>query len=268
LSHWWRDTQRWEEYVSRLRDQPGIVVTDIGRNGGKWQVSGLRDPMAVDPQRLLRESSIDPSRVVSRWQPYVGLNPDLVLRRMVKVVQPPPGITLSLAGDHIVAHGSASIGWLQRAKAYVRTLPEGAPPVDLSQVKDISSGTLDELRAAIQSKEIRFGYNESLPASSEGALLDELAAELRRLESMAATLHVTTRVTVTGHSDSTGKGTFNLSLSLARAEAVRALLKKRNVDPDLLSVRGAGPLEPLEDEATDAARSVNRRVSLTVAFDE
>src|SRR5262249_2849850 len=107
LRHWWRDTQRWEEYVSRLRDQPGIVVTDIGRNGGKWQVSGLRDPMAVDPQRLLRESSIDPSRVVSRWQPYVGLNPDLVLRRMVKVVQPPPGITLSLAGDHIVAHGSA-----------------------------------------------------------------------------------------------------------------------------------------------------------------
>src|SRR5262249_21972671 len=197
-----------------------------------------------------------------------GLNPELVLRRMVRSLQPPPGLTLTVARNQIVAHGSASIGWLQRARAYVRALPEGAPVVDLAQVQDVSSGTLGKLRDAIQSKEIRFGHNESLPAPSEDALLDELAAELRQLETMSAALHVTTRVTVTGHSDSTGKGTSNLSLSLARAEAVRALLKKRDVDPDLLSVRGAGPLEPLEEEATDAARSINRRVSLTVAFDE
>jgi OOP family OmpA-OmpF porin len=266
--HWWQAEHRWQEYVSRLRDQPGIIVTDVGKHDGKWQISGLRDPVAADPQQLLRGSAIDPSRVVGHWQPYEGLNPELVLRRMVKSLQPPPGLTLSVARDQIVGHGSASIGWLQHARAYVRALPEGAPAVDLSQVQDVSSGTLGKLRDAIQSKEIRFGHNESLPAASEDALLDELAVELRQLESMAAALHVTTRVTVTGHSDSTGKGTSNLSLSLARAEAVRALLKKRNVDPDLLSVRGAGPLEPLEDEATDAARSINRRVSLTVAFDE
>jgi outer membrane protein OmpA-like peptidoglycan-associated protein len=187
---------------------------------------------------------------------------------MTKAVKPPTGITLSVVDDHIVARGSASSGWLQRAQGYVRTLPDGAPLIDLSQIKDVSSGTLGELRAAIQSKEIRFGYNESLPAPSEDTLLDELADELRQLETMAAARHVSVRVTVTGHSDSTGKGTFNLSLSLARAEGVRALLKKRNVDPDLLSIRGAGPLEPLQAEATDADRSVNRRVSLTVAFDE
>jgi OOP family OmpA-OmpF porin len=57
---------------------------------------------------------------------------------------------------------------------------------------------------------------------------------------------------------------------VARAEAVRALLKKRGVDPDLLQVRGAGQLEPLQDEAAadDSARSVNRRVSFSVAFEE
>ena len=266
--HWAWNEHKWMQYVSQLRSQPGILVTDIGKEGGQWRISGLRDPIAADPRLLLRDAAIDPSKVVEHWQSFESLEPALVLQRMAKAVKPPPGITLSVIDDHIVARGSASSGWLQRAQGYVRTLPDGAPLIDLSQIKDVSSGTLGELRAAIQAKEIRFGYNESLPAPSEDALLDELADELRQLETMAAVRHVTTRVTVTGHSDSTGKGTFNLSLSLARAEGVRALLKKRNVDPDLLSIRGAGPLEPLQAEATDADRSVNRRVSLTVAFDE
>jgi OOP family OmpA-OmpF porin len=46
------------------------------------------------------------------------------------------------------------------------------------------------------------------------------------------------------------------------------MLKARGVDPDLLAVRGAGPLEPLKTEATDEDRSVNRRVSFTVSLGE
>jgi outer membrane protein OmpA-like peptidoglycan-associated protein len=75
-------------------------------------------------------------------------------------------------------------------------------------------------------------------------------------------------VTLTGHSDAKGQGISNLSLSVARAEAVRALLKKRGVDPDQLTVRGAGTLEPLEADTSEAARSANRRVSFSVSFEE
>ena len=85
---------------------------------------------------------------------------------------------------------------------------------------------------------------------------------------MSSTLRVTTRVTLTGHADITGQGLYNVALSLARAESVRTLLKQRGVDPDLLAVRSAGTLEPREVGATEAARSVNRRVSLTVGIDE
>jgi OOP family OmpA-OmpF porin len=265
---WWRDSSAWQNYLSLLRAQPGIVITDAGRHDGKWQISGLRDPLAADPVQLLRKVSIDPAWVVGHWQPYQAFNAPLVLKRFAAALQPPPSVTLAVANDQIIARGSASYGWLQRARAYVSALPDGAPRVDFSQIRDIDSGVLGRLRASIQAKEILFGYNESLPADTQNAVLDELAMQLRELEDLTAGLHVATRVTVIGHSDSTGRGTFNLSLSLARAEAIRALLKKRNVNPDLLSVRGAGPLEPLQDDASDAARSANRRVSLTVSFDE
>src|SRR6185436_10582770 len=99
-------------------------------------------------------------------------------------------------------------------------------------------------------------------------ILDQLAAELNELAKLSASLNVVSKVTLTGHSDSVGQGTSNLSLSVARAEAVRALLKKRGVDPDLLQVRGAGPLEPLADDTSEAARSANRRVSFSIGFEE
>ncbi len=265
---WWRDAGAWQTYLTLLRAQPGIVVTDAGKHGGRWEISGLRDPLAADPVALLHDASIDPARVVSHWQPYQAFNAPLVLKRFSASLQPPPSIKLAVVKDQVIAAGFASYGWLQRARAYVNALPDGSPRVDLSRIRDIDSGVLGRLRTAIQAKAILFGYNESLPADSQNAVLDELAGELRQLEDLTSGVHVSTRVTVIGHTDSTGRGTFNLSLSVARAEAVVALLKKRNVNPDLLSVRGAGPLEPLAEGASDAARSANREVSLTVSFDE
>jgi OOP family OmpA-OmpF porin len=93
------------------------------------------------------------------------------------------------------------------------------------------------------------------------------ARDLKHFSQLAATLKVPVRVTLTGHADDVGRGTFNLSLSSARAAAVLALLKKRGVDPNLLVVRGAGTLEPLETGSSPAARSANRRVSFTVSIE-
>ena len=99
-------------------------------------------------------------------------------------------------------------------------------------------------------------------------MLDQLAGEVKELATLSSAMHVAAQVMLTGHADGVGQGTQNLSLSLARAEAVRALLKKRGVDPDLLLVRGAGALEPADMGSSDAARSANRRVSFTVGLED
>jgi outer membrane protein OmpA-like peptidoglycan-associated protein len=266
--HWWDDRSTWQAYVARLQAEPGIAVTGTDRRDGRWVVTGLRDPLAADPQALLREAGIDPERVSSNWQPYQALNPILVLKRLQGSLDTPPTVALAVEGDTIVATGSASSSWLQRARNVGRAMPLGSPAIDLTRVRDLNDGEVGRLRAKIQSYSIRFDYNEAIPAKDQDALFDEIATRLRELVDLSSRLRVNSRVTVTGHSDTTGKGLFNLSLSTARAEVVRAFLKKRGVDPDLLAVRGAGPLEPLKEEATDVERSLNRRVSFTVSIDE
>jgi outer membrane protein OmpA-like peptidoglycan-associated protein len=258
----------WGGYVARLRAEPGIVITEAAQRDGNFQIGGLRDPLAVDPQEVLRDMGIDPARVVSHWAPYQALDPGFVLKRLQASLEPPPGVTLAVDGERIVAEGVAPSRWLERARAAARMLPAGAPGLDLSAVRTINDGAIGKLRDAIQSHQIHFDNNVPLPAPGQDAILDQLAAEIKQLADLSSTMHVTTRVTLTGHASSSGQGTFNLSISLARAEAVRALLRKRGVDPDLLAVRGAGPLEPLKDEDSETARSADRRVSFSVAIEE
>ena len=147
-------------------------------------------------------------------------------------------------------------------------LPSGSSVLDLSGVQDLYQGAIGKLRDAIESRDVHFAAGGSLPAPGQDELLDEQAADIKEVASLSSTMGVTTRVTLIGHADSAGQGTSNLSLSVARAEAVRALLKKRGVNPDLLAVRGAGTFEPLQEETSDAAKSANRRVSFSLGIDE
>ena len=265
------DEQQWQAYVDRLRAEPGIMISRAEARDGKFFLSGLRDPLAVDPLKLLTEAGIDPARVEVHFEPYEGLDPQFVLKRLQASLNPPPGVTFAIEGNRIVVKGSAPSPWISRARKVGNALPAGAPALDVSAVRDISEGALGKLRDAIQARSINFDSGKSLPAAGQEQLLDEIASDLNELAKLSSTLHALTRVTLTGHADSQGQGTSNLSLSVARAEAVRALLKKRGVDPDLLQVRGAGQLEPLQDDtsaAAAAARSVNRRVSFSIGFEE
>ncbi len=69
-----RAQRRWDQVVERLRQEPGIILTGANRSWGTYQLVGLRDPLSTDPEKIIRASGIDPSRVNSRWEPYVSLD--------------------------------------------------------------------------------------------------------------------------------------------------------------------------------------------------
>jgi hypothetical protein len=74
--------RQWQAYVERLRAEPGLVITQSEARGDKFFLSGLRDPLAVDPLQFLDEAGIDPARVVAHFEPNQALDPQFVLARL------------------------------------------------------------------------------------------------------------------------------------------------------------------------------------------
>ncbi|CUH38314.1 Root adhesin [Jannaschia seosinensis] len=67
-----------------------------------------------------------------------------------------------------------------------------------------------------------------------------------------------------GHTDSQGSEGGNLALSLRRAEAVRAALIARGARPGQMVAKGYGEAQPVADNATEAGREENRRITFVL----
>ncbi|MER8994008.1 OmpA family protein [Mesorhizobium sp. M0074] len=261
-----RAAEHWQTYVSRLEAQAGIIVAQQTARGGHFYISGLRDPQAADPKALLSGTGVDPARVHSQWQFYQSLDPKFVVKRLMASLTPPDSVRLSIIKDRIVAQGEAPAAWIDRARVAAQQLSADGLSLEISELRELTPPQLTHLREAIQAVDILFDSGKAVPGPEQLPVLDKLANQLKELAKAARKAGVTAQFMLTGHSDETGRETAKLSISAARAETVRALLKKRGVDPELLLVRGAGTFEPAEIENSRTGNSANRRVSVTVNF--
>lgn len=101
---------------------------------------------------------------------------------------------------------------------------------------------------------IQFDFDSATIRSESKVLLDALSAGLRASPASA--------ITVIGHTSSEGSDTYNDKLSQRRAEAVVAAIVERGMSAGRISAQGRGEKQPIADNATDAGRSLNRRVEI------
>jgi OmpA-OmpF porin, OOP family len=100
--------------------------------------------------------------------------------------------------------------------------------------------------------------------STGSATLEPQSSE--QLHNIAAILkaYPATHLTIGGYTDNTGDAAQNLKLSQDRAANVTAELVKLGVAPDRLLAKGYGEEHPVGDNATEAGRAQNRRISMLV----
>lgn len=87
-------------------------------------------------------------------------------------------------------------------------------------------------------------------------ILDEMAAAMAKLKGR--------RFEVIGHTDALGQRPGNVSLSLARAQAVKAYLVGKGLPADSIATSGMGPDRPVAPNDTEAGRARNRRIEFRV----
>ena len=101
-----------------------------------------------------------------------------------------------------------------------------------------------------------FDFDKSTLKAEGKAKLDELAGKL-------GMVNVET-IVATGHTDSVGADAYNQSLSVRRANAVKAYLVSKGVAAERVLVEGKGETQPVASNATKDGRAQNRRVVVEV----
>lgn len=99
-----------------------------------------------------------------------------------------------------------------------------------------------------------FDFGRHTLRAESAPVLDQIAAWLHA--------HPGQRLTIQGHTDAAGSAAVNDALSLARARSVVEALSARGADAARLQPEGRGAREPVADNATEAGRARNRRVSV------
>ncbi len=172
------------------------------------------------------------------------------------------GVIGASTGDRKTAATGAAIGaavgagggylWskhMEKQKAEMEQATQGTG-VSVSQTAD------NQLKLDIPS-DVSFDTNRYDIKSNLRPILDRFATTLNQ--------NPVTKVTIIGHTDSTGTDAINNPLSVNRAAATRDYLVARGVSTNRIAIDGRGSREPIADNNTYAGRAQNRRVEIYVA---
>ncbi|HKZ03662.1 MAG TPA: OmpA family protein [Pyrinomonadaceae bacterium] len=251
---WLRDTRRWNAALERLRSEPGIVVTNAEKQGGRYILNGLRDPLSRDPQLILQEYKVDPQTVSAKWEPFYALSPQFLLARAKSFLNAPDTVKLSMRDGVLEAEGFALHQWVVAARQAVRLLPG---PIRFAEEK-----LLDLNR--IEDPLLLFEFDRSVLVPGQEEKLKLLAADIARLQTEVQRLHKNVVLEISGHTDGSGTEARNRTLSQERAQAIADILRTMLPEWDNLTIRTVGSTERLREEITDEDRATNRNVTFKV----
>jgi OOP family OmpA-OmpF porin len=251
---WLRDKRRWDGYVERLRNEPGIVVSENGTREGKRYLSGLRDPLARDPNSVMQDFQINSNDVISHWEPFQSLTPEFVLSRARSLLTPPATVRLSVKEGALVAEGFATHEWVTETRRAARFLP-GLAGIHDEKLLDLNR---------IQDPLLMFQLDRSDLVPGQDEKFNLLVADIERLQALAVELKKNVRLEISGHADGSGTEARNAALSEERARAIATALESRLPKWPNLTIHAVGSRERVKEEVTEADRATNRSVRFKV----
>ncbi|RZA24599.1 MAG: OmpA family protein [Lysobacteraceae bacterium] len=198
--------------------------------------------------RVVDQLSVGTVAAPGNWNEYVArlINPNLKLVRggQLKV----EGSKVSLRGD------VASEEHRQRIAGDIAASLDPSYTVNNGlRVAVSEQGVLD---AALANRIIEFESGKATLTEAGMLVLEQMSAAMQKLKGV--------KVEVIGHTDNAGSRAGNLSLSQARAEAVKTYIVGKGIAADGIAVSGEGPDRPVADNRTAEGKARNRRIEFKV----
>ncbi len=253
----------WERTLRHLEEAPGIVLIEAERGLGGWRLRGFFDSDGADPGVVLAESGIDPQDVTGEWQPYLSLEPQLVLARTERLLEPPPSLELELDRGRLIARGSASPRWRARAVRLVDSIP-GIAGSDLSDVELAPSDELNRMLREVEEVHVLFRLGSAELDPEPRTRVEALGPALARLLDLSRAEGYETAIELVGRTDTTGTEQTNRLLSRQRADSVRDALVAAGFEVPELETTGVGMSEPLRGEDPESTSRINRSTTFRV----
>ncbi|HAJ58702.1 MAG TPA: flagellar motor protein MotB [Cyanobacteria bacterium UBA8543] len=258
-----RDHLRWANYLEKLNAQPGIVVTKAEKQWGKYFVSGLRDPLAADPIKIMKAAHINPKTVKSQWKPYVSLEPALFANRAKQLLQPPKTVSLQVDENGVLsATGVAPHQWIVETRKRVQFIPG----INQFQEKNLLDQDLRKLQLSkeqIEKQTLQFTGIELQLAPNQSNRIQNLVQAIKKLLDSAKSLNKDVRVTIIGRANVKGEAKTNLTLSQARANVVLDTLVSNGVNRTNLEAVGVGSTESLNSKFGVQKSEINRGIAVS-----
>ncbi|WP_026898694.1 OmpA family protein [Daejeonella oryzae] len=101
---------------------------------------------------------------------------------------------------------------------------------------------------------IQFEFNSAVLKTSSYSVLDQIAAEMKKYPAV--------KFNIKGHSSLEGTEQRNMTLSIDRANAVKAFIVNVGVEGSNLTSIGLGESKPIASNDTEQGRVLNRRVEI------
>jgi OOP family OmpA-OmpF porin len=226
---------------------PIVVRGTLADEGAKAALlARLRQVFGFD--RVVDELAVGPVSAPPGWNDYlgklVGPNLKLVSHGQLQV----EGSAVSLRGD------VANEAQRQQIAADIAAILDASFTVNNGLRVAVSDQLV--LDQALRGRIIEFETGKATLTDAGRALLDEMSAALLKLKEQ--------KVALIGHTDNAGARASNLSLSQARAEAVKAYMIQKGVKAESMVASGEGPDRPVGDNRSADGRARNRRIEFKV----
>ena len=214
---YFRDLYRWTTYVARLKSETGILVTDESRGFFAHSVSGLRDPLSVNPESLVNDYGFESDEVKQNWKIYHDTNDEFILKRAQNTLNPPDGVKLSFNDGVLSAQGKVSRKWIANAKV-VSTALLG---VEKFQAEDYQK---EKLKERIESQIVLFECGTDKLISKQEDKFKDLVNYIE----FFADFYGISKINILGHTSKTGSATINENLSWLRSQKVQRMLVNKS----------------------------------------